>query len=841
MKFYYSLITLLIIFSSCWVFGNTPGLVDEWGYSSDGLTNKMYIDADAGYRFSLALSTNGIITGWGRNNNGQSTPPEGTNYIAISAGTYHGLALREGGSLIAWGGQQSDIESGLTNCPEGTGFKAISAGGNFNIALKDDNSLVAWGDNFLGQVTNVPSGYNFKAVAAGFAHGVALKFDGSIVVWGGVPDDYDSLTNIPTGNDYISIDAGGSHCVAIHADGTPVAWGNNDSGQTNIPTTDALFNIAAGESHNVAVQLDGTLLAWGDNNKGQTNCPQGNTFTKAGAGSDHSLAVNFSGLSAQILADRTIGLYTLPVQFLAGTSGTNANNIYYRWDFEDDGIVDIQGWGINTPTNLYTNGIYSVRLTVSNEENDTAYNFRENYINVMDAGVVADFQAHAVTGVVPFRVQFSDLSANYPQYWEWDFDNNGSVDSTAPNPSYTYSSTGSFSVSMLASNNFGEGSGASFDSITQQNYIVVVPAIVTDFSVDKTRAEVGESINFTDLSENDPTFWNWDFDNNGTIDSTDQNPSYAYASAGYKTVRLISGNAYSEGTNTKENIITVTTTNLALYVWENGSNAVPFDSWANAATNIQDAVNISMPGAQIFISNGVYSSDGYLTDDFNVFAAEHELTFTGCGLVTVDGRNMMRGCHIVSGELYRIKFINGFSEGNGGNVFADNSSLISCMLVDGSAQNGGGIFLTNNSKVYNCTIADNTAFGKGGGAYSETQNEVWNTILYDNNAADGSNYYFSADVSLSYSCILPEPVSGGTNNVNEDPQFEAGYTISDTSPCINMGYTFTWLNGQEDIYGNPRVFSDNVDIGAYETDVPEPFGFLILSFGFLIWHRIKFY
>jgi len=839
MKNFILLITTLFLSSISFANSVAPGLINEWGASSIGRTNKIYIATDGGYKFSLALSTNGTITGWGDNKYGQSTPPEGTNYSAISAGTYHGLTLRKDGSIFAWGGQPQDIANGLTNCPNGTNFIAVSAGGKFNVALKSDNSIVAWGDDDWGQITDIPQGYNFKAVAAGFAHAAALRYNGSIVVWGGFPDDYEALTNIPPGNDFISIDAGGSHCVAIHANGTPVAWGNNDWGQTDVPSTDPLFSIAAGESHNVAIRLDGTLLAWGANNRGQTNCPQGNTFTRTGAGSFHSLAINFSGLSAQILADRTIGLYTLPVQFLAGTSGTNAINIYYQWDFEDDGIIDIEGWGINTPTNFYTNGIYSVRLNVSNEENDTTYNFRENYINVMNNGVVAGFYANAITGAVPFSVKFTDLSANVPQYWLWDFDDNGSIDSTAPNPSHTYSSTGTFSVSLLVSNNFGEGSASSYDSMTKPNYIVTVPAISAFFSVDKSRVAIDETISFSDLSINGPSYWKWDFESNGITDSTNRNPFHAYSSSGYKTATLICGNEFSVATNTQFNLITITTTNHSLYVWENGTNVPPFDSWEAAATNIQDAINISIPGAEIMISNGVYSSCGYPAEGTNVFAAEHNLKFTGCGEVTIDGKNLMRGCYIVSGELYRIKFINGKSEENGGNVFANNSSLISCLLTDGIAENGGGIFLTNNSNIYNCTIADNSASGNGGGAYSESPNEVWNTILYNNSAPNGSNYYFSANVSLNYSCTFPPPSSGGANNVYENPEFINGYMISDISPCINAGYTFEWLKSETDIVGSNRVNFGTVDIGAYETDIPEPVSFIIYYLSFIIYYRRK--
>ena len=160
--------------------------------------------------------------------------------------------------------------------------------------------------------------------------------------------------------------------------------------------------------------------------------------------------------------------------------------------------------------------------------------------------------------------------------------------------------------------------------------------------------------------------------------------------------------------------------------------------------------------------------------------------------------------------------------------------MISCLIVDGTAENGAGIYLTNNSKIYNCTIADNSASGKGGGAYSESQNEVWNSILYDNFVPNGSNYYFNTGVSLNYSCTLPPHASGGTNNIYENPLFINGYMINDISPCINAGYTFEWLESETDIAGSNRVNFGTVDIGAYETNIPEPVLFIIYYLSFVI-------
>ena len=46
------------------------------------------------------------------------------------------------------------------------------------------------------------------------------------------------------------------------------------------------------------------------------------------------------------------------------------------------------------------------------------------------------------------------------------------------------------------------------------------------------------TIQFTDTSANSPSAWVWDFDNDGNVDSTAQNPVYTYTSVGNYTVKL---------------------------------------------------------------------------------------------------------------------------------------------------------------------------------------------------------------------------------------------------------------------------------------------------------------
>ena len=70
---------------------------------------------------------------------------------AIAAGSYHTVALKDDGTVVAWGGDkwlgQSQVPAGLR------GVQAIAAGKYHTIALKNDGTVVAWGDNRGGQRT----------------------------------------------------------------------------------------------------------------------------------------------------------------------------------------------------------------------------------------------------------------------------------------------------------------------------------------------------------------------------------------------------------------------------------------------------------------------------------------------------------------------------------------------------------------------------------------------------------------------------------------------------------------------------------------------------------------
>ena len=100
---------------------------------------------------------------------------------------------------------------------------------------------------------------------------------------------------------------------------------------------------------------------------------------------------------------------------------------------------------------------------------------------------------------------------------------------------------------------------------------------IADFSFSPESPEVNETVNFTDKST-DPdgniTSWQWDFNGDGVIDSTSQNPTYKYTTAGVYNITLtVKDN--NNATNSVTRSITVVEINIpptANFTFTTGAN-----------------------------------------------------------------------------------------------------------------------------------------------------------------------------------------------------------------------------------------------------------------------------
>jgi hypothetical protein len=196
-------------------------------------------------------------------------PYLGLNFIDIASGNDHSLFLTEDRTIMA-GGLPGTFGQGIA--PPGR-FIGVAVGPRFSVALREDGTLLAWGDSSTG-ILEYPAG-EFVSVTGGGIHALATRADGTVATWGVTPP-------APPGP-FLKARAGGysGACVGIRSDGSLEAWGlDNSYGELDVPAG-RFIDVAAGTGWGVALREDGTLVHWGRNNLGQGNVPSG-TFIALG-------------------------------------------------------------------------------------------------------------------------------------------------------------------------------------------------------------------------------------------------------------------------------------------------------------------------------------------------------------------------------------------------------------------------------------------------------------------------------------------------------------------------------------------------------------------------------
>ncbi|WP_364145345.1 fibronectin type III domain-containing protein [Paenibacillus sp. LPE1-1-1.1] len=175
----------------------------------------------------------------------------------VAAGHSHSLALKEDGTVWAWGGSFT-LGNGIpyssatpVQAKDLDSVTAVAAGGNHSLALKSDGTVWAWGMNEYGVLGEDP----YKTS------------------WRLTPVQVQGLSSV------VAISASGQHNLALKSDGTVWAWGMNSAGELGNGTTsdiytsfytpsqvrglDSVTAVAAGTGTSLAVKSDGTLWAWG--------------------------------------------------------------------------------------------------------------------------------------------------------------------------------------------------------------------------------------------------------------------------------------------------------------------------------------------------------------------------------------------------------------------------------------------------------------------------------------------------------------------------------------------------------------------------------------------------
>lgn len=282
-----------------------------WGHAADGelgpqvcipfttdpmLVTTGVIACSAGSSFSVAVKQDGTVWAWG-SITGQSTPaqvPGLTGITDVQAGQSHVLALKSDGTVWGWGanswgqlgpGSTNSVEPLPVQIPGLTGITAIAAQEGQSGCVDANGKVCMWGIQFFGELGNG-------------SHEYAVIHRTPVTV-GGLPA-------------IVKLHCRGGDSMAVGSNGTVWTWGkfdwgngaNNDSRFSPIQVSGVSGAIAAASyaGSGAALKSDGTVWTWGSAPLGDgSTTPATPSFTAAKIPNLGNVVEISSGLSYVLL------------------------------------------------------------------------------------------------------------------------------------------------------------------------------------------------------------------------------------------------------------------------------------------------------------------------------------------------------------------------------------------------------------------------------------------------------------------------------------------------------------------------------------------------------------
>lgn len=267
-------------------------------------------------------------------------------------------------------------------------------------------------------------------------------------------------------------------------------------------------------------------------------------------------------------ADPSTGIAPLVVQFDASTIISKDNVRSLDWDFDGDGVYDIEGPDNMKPRYTFEQiGTYNVSLRAIDKNNNVENYSRNIEIIPSDQPILsAKIDASpGLVGVIPMQIRFSadqsvSLKGTIIKY-QWDF-GDGSDLQNGKSVSHIYNQPGFYSVSLTVEDSLGNEAETTVEVEAQSVSSVPEAVIDTDPIAEADQPLTGtlpfkvefDASNSLD-ADNDIVQYEWDFDDDGTVDQEGKKVTHTFEEAGTYTVRLTVADAEDQTGTTSMQVV----------------------------------------------------------------------------------------------------------------------------------------------------------------------------------------------------------------------------------------------------------------------------------------------